>query len=286
MRYFVAIAEDEHFGRAAQRIRIAQPALSRQIQLLEAELGVTLFDRLARGVKLSAAGRTFLQHCRHILADLDHAVSETQAVARGESGVLKLGFIEVVAWSGVIPETIMQFRLANPGVRLQPNAMTSLDQIEAILEGRIDAGFLYNPPDDPLLTALPVTRHTLLLAVPAASDFATRSAVDISELAGQPLISFHRHQSPGYYDQLHREFLRAGLAASIVHEAENEAEMLALVTTGLGIALVNECQRWRKPHGLALIAVTGFDIALDLALVYRSGQPLPALERFIALLAR
>lgn len=283
IRYFIAVAEDEHFGRASERIHIAQPALSRQIQLLEAELGVTLFDRLPRGVKLSAAGRTFREHCSQILVDLSHAVSETQAVARGESGMLKLGFIEVAAWSGIIPETIMEFRRTNPGVRLVLSAMTSLNQIEGIYDGRIDAGFLYNPPTDPLLTVLPVTRHAVLLAVPSSSEFAGREAVDVSELAGQPLISFHRRESPAYYDELHRGLFQAGVAVNIVHEAENEAEMLALVTTGLGMALVNECQKWRMPHGIVLIPVRGLDVGLNLALVYRVNQSVPALRRFLEL---
>ncbi|MGV3551772.1 LysR family transcriptional regulator [Rhizobium sp.] len=286
IRYFIAVAEDEHFGRASERIHIAQPALSRQIQLLEAELGVTLFDRLPRGVKLSAAGRTFREHCSQILVDLSHAVSETQAVARGEAGMLKLGFIEVAAWSGIIPETIMEFRRTNPGVRLVLSQMTSLGQIEGIYDGRIDAGFLYNPPNDPLLTILPVTRHAVLLAVPSNSEFAARKSIDVAELAGQPMILFHRRESPAYYDEMHRGLFQAGVSVNVVHEAENEAEMLALVTTGLGNALVNECQKWRKPMGVEFLTVTGLDVGLNLALVYRHSQSVPALRRFLTLLKR
>jgi DNA-binding transcriptional LysR family regulator len=285
IRYFIAVAEDEHFGRASERIHIAQPALSRQIQLLEAELGVMLFERLPRGVKLSAAGRTFREHCRQILIDLSHAVSETQAVARGESGMLKLGFIEVAAWSGTIPETIMEFRRTNPGVRLVLSSMTTLDQIEGIHDGRIDAGFLYNPPSDSLLTVLPIVRHKVLLAVQAGSALAGKRSVHVSELAGQPFISFHRRESPTYYDELHRGLFNAGVTVDVVHEAANEAEMLALVTTGLGLALVNECQKWRMPHGIKLLSVTGLDVGLNLALVYRPNHAVPALQRFLAMLA-
>ena len=285
IRYFIAVAEDEHFGRASERIHIAQPALSRQIQLLEAELGVSLFDRLPRGVRLSAAGKTFLEACSKILVDLSHAVSETQAVDRGESGMLKLGFIEVAAWSGTIPETIMAFRRLNPGVRLALNAMTTLDQIQGIYDGRIDAGFLYNPPlTDPLLTVLPIIRHRVLLAVQTGTPFASRESVDAQELNGLPLISFFRRQSPIYYDELHRGLFKAGVTVKVVHEGENEAEMLALVTTGLGIALVNECQRWRMPHGISFVPVTGLDVGLNLAFVYRTNHAVPALRQFLVLL--
>jgi len=285
IRYFIAVAEEEHFGRASERIRIAQPALSRQIQLLEAELGVTLFERLPRGVRLSAAGRTFLDHCNQILVNLDHAVSETQAVARGEAGILKLGFIEVTAWNGVIPETIMAFRRNYPGVRLVLNSLSGLDQLQGIYDGRIDAGFIYNPPRDPLLVVSPIARHTVLLAVPRETELASRQFVDVSELAERPLISFHRRESPTYHDELNRGLFQAGVSANVVHEAINEAEMLALVTTGMGVALVNECQRWRPPHGIALIPVRNLDVGLDLALVYHRDHSVPALRQFLSLLA-
>ena len=286
IRYFIAVAEDEHFGRAAERIHIAQPALSRQIQLLETELGLTLFDRLPRGVRLSAAGRLFRDHCSKIVADLGHAVIETQALARGESGVLKLGFIEVAAWEGLIPRSITEFRRAHPDVRLALSAMSSLDQIEGLFDGRIDGGFLYNPPNDPLLSVLAVARHTVVLAVPQTSDFSGRESVDVSELAGQPLISFHRRRSPALYDSLFRGLVQRCAEINIVQEAENEAEMLALVTSGLGFALVNECQRWRTPQGIALVNVTGVDAGLELSFVCRANQRAASLKRFIALLDR
>lgn len=284
IKYFIAVAEDEHFGRASERIHIAQPALSRQIQLLEAELGVTLFDRLPRGVRLSAAGKTFLESCNKILVDLGVAVSETQAVSRGKGGMLKLGFIEVAAWHGMVPETIMAFRRLNPGVRLELNAMTTLDQIQGFYDGRIDGGFLYNPPlDDPSVNLLPIARHTVQLAVESNSPLAGRASVDALELNGMPLISFFRRESPAYYDELHHGLFRAGVELNIVHEANNEAEMLALVTTGLGIALVNECQRWRKPHGVSFVPVTGLDVGLNLTFVYRTGHVSPALKQFLSI---
>lgn len=286
IRYFIAVAEDEHFGRASDRIHIAQPAISRQIQLLEAELGVLLFERLSRGVRLSAAGAAFRDHCVRILDDLAHAVSETQAVARGEAGLLKLGFIEVAAWSGTIPNAIMAFQKSNPSVRLTMSSMTTLDQIDGIHNGRIDAGFLYNPPGETPLTALPISQHKILLAVPANSDFAKRQSVHISELAGQPFISFNRRESPAYSDELHRALFNAGLVIDVVHEAENEAEMLALVTIGLGMALVNECHKWRIPNGVKLLSVTDLDVSLSLAFVYRPNHVVPALQRFLDLLTK
>lgn len=285
IRYFLAVAQEGHFRRAAERIRVAQPALSRQVALLEESLGVTLFERLPRGVQLSVAGRTFMEHCSRILADLDRAVAETQAVDRGRSGSLDLGFIEVAAWNGPLPRTILAFRRQNPGVGLVVHSMTSLDQLDGIRTGRLDAGFLYNPPaDERGLSVLPVARHRVLLAVEAGSPLAGRKSIPMGELAGLPLVLFHRPQSPIYHDELTAAFLNANVPLNVAHLAHDEAAMLALVTTGHGAALVNECQKWRPPQGVAFIDIEGLDVFLDLAFVYRAGHMTPALRNFLEVL--
>ena len=110
LRYFVAVGEEEHFGRAAQRLRVAQPALSRQIQDLEREIGFKLFDRLSRGVKISSAGRLFLEEARRILQQLNEATERAQRVARGQSGTLRVGFTENASWRGVVPDSLHLFR--------------------------------------------------------------------------------------------------------------------------------------------------------------------------------
>src|SRR5438093_7383789 len=110
LRYFVAVGEDQHYGRAAQRLRVAQPALSRQIQDLEEEIGFKLFDRLSRGVKLSAAGRSLLEDARRILDEVNDATARAKRVAAGQSGVLRLGFVESISWHGVVPDSFRRFR--------------------------------------------------------------------------------------------------------------------------------------------------------------------------------
>jgi DNA-binding transcriptional LysR family regulator len=145
LRYFVAIGEEEHYGRAARRLRVAQPALSRQIQDLEEELGFTLFDRLPRGVRLSSAGKLFLEDARSILQEATDAVARAGRVARGHSGTLRVGFTENSCWRGVVPESFRRFRELQPDAELQLRPSASVEQIEAIRSGRLATSWRKNP---------------------------------------------------------------------------------------------------------------------------------------------
>ena len=140
LRYFVAIGEEQHYGRAARNLRVAQPALSRQIQDLEEELGFKLFERLPRGVKLSAAGKLFLEDARRILQEVNEATMRAAQVARGLSGTLRVGFSENASWRGVVPDSFRRFREQQPDAELQLQPAASLEQSEAIRSGRLDAG--------------------------------------------------------------------------------------------------------------------------------------------------
>src|ERR1700716_1040409 len=167
LRYFVAVGDEEHYGRAAQRLRVAQPALSRQIQDLEEEIGFKLFDRMPRGVKISAAGKLFLEDARRILQQVSEATDRARRVARGKSGTLRVGFAEKASWHGVVPNSFRRFRKCTPDAELQLNPMASLEQLEAVRAGQIDAGFIYNMiGSDPVLDQVQVGRHSIALAVP------------------------------------------------------------------------------------------------------------------------
>src|SRR6202035_1462543 len=167
LRYFVAIGEEENYRRAAQRLNVAQTALSTQIQDLEAELGFKLFDRLPRGVKLSAAGRLFLEDARRILHEVGEAATRAARVARGQSGTLRVGFTENASWRGIVPDSFRRFRERQPDAELQLTPATSLAQIEALRSGRLDAGFVFNmPKTDAELDHIPVAMPHVELAVP------------------------------------------------------------------------------------------------------------------------
>src|SRR5215470_7445165 len=166
LRYFLAVGEEEHYGRAAQRLHVAQPALSRQIQDLEDEVGFKLFERMPRGVKLSIAGKLFLEDARRILQEVNEAAARAARVARGQSGTLRVGFTENASWHGIVPDSFRRFRERQPGAELQLSPGSSIEQIDAILSGWVDAGFLQPPKDDDELDQFPVALQHVELAVP------------------------------------------------------------------------------------------------------------------------
>jgi len=167
LRYFVAVGEEQHYGRAAKQLHVAQPALSRQIQKLEEEIGIRLFDRLPRGVRLSAAGASFLDDARRILQQANEAAMRAVRVARGQSGILRVGFNEAASWHGVVPDSFQQFRARQPEAELQLYPSSSSQQIDAVRSRRLDAGFVFSmPKSDPDLDQLKVAIHPLVLAAP------------------------------------------------------------------------------------------------------------------------
>ena len=167
LRYFVAVGEEQHFGRAAKYLHIAQPALSRQIQDLEREIGFPLFERLPRGVKLSVAGKLFLEDARRILQEVQEAIRRAERVASGKAGTLRVGFVESISWHGVVPESFRRFRQKQPDAELTPVPMLSLAQVEAVRSGRLDAGFIVSMATlGEELDQRPVVQHKIVLAVP------------------------------------------------------------------------------------------------------------------------
>src|ERR1700739_2727583 len=167
LRYFVAVGEEQHYGRASRRWPFAQPALSRQIQDLEEEVGFKLFHRLPRGVKLNPAGKLFLEDARRILQEVSEAAARAGRVAHGRSGTLRVGFTENASWRGVVPDSFRRFREQQPDAELQLYPVASLDQLEAIRSGRLDAGFVnFMPKADPELDQLAVAGQHVELALP------------------------------------------------------------------------------------------------------------------------
>src|SRR5215475_2013231 len=167
LRYFVVVGEEQHFGRAAERLRVAQPALSRQVQDLEEEIGFKLFDRLPRGVKISAAGKSFLADARRILHEVNEAAARAKRVAAGQAGTLRVGFVESISWHGLVPDSFRQFRERRPEAELQLKPGSSLDHLEAVQGGRLDASFLFTIANiHRELAQLPVASLNLMLAAP------------------------------------------------------------------------------------------------------------------------
>jgi len=284
LRYFVAVGEEQHYGRAARRLRVAQPALSRQIQDLEAELGFKLFERLARGVKLSTAGALFLGDARRILQEVSEAAGRAERVARGRSGTLRVGFTENASWRGVVPESFRRFRELQPEAELQLQPLASLEQLEAVRSGRLDAGFIFNmPKSDPDLDRLLVARQHLELAVPKGHPLTRLKNLRLRALTDSRFVWFPRLASPVFYDRLMHACFRGGLRSPrIVQEGVNEATILGLVATGHGVGWVLGSARWRCPESVAIVPVVDLKMSLPLDLAWRKDSTSPLLASFIA----
>jgi DNA-binding transcriptional LysR family regulator len=283
LRYFVAVGEDQHYGRASRRLGVAQPALSRQIQDLEREIGFKLFDRMPRGVKLSAAGELFLKDARRILQDVGDATTRAARLARGQSGTLRVGFAENVSWQGVVPESFRRFREHQPGADLQLQPAASLEQLEAIRSGRLDAGFVnFMPKADADLDQLAVGRQQVELALPKRHPLTRLKKLRLRDLTDAPFIWFPRRASPAFYDRLMHECYRGGLKSPrIIQEGLNEATILSLVSTGLGVGWVLGSARWRCPQTVAVLPVVDLNMPVSLALAWRRDNTSPLLARFI-----
>jgi DNA-binding transcriptional LysR family regulator len=284
LRYFVAVGEEQHYGRAANRLRVAQPALSRQIQDLEEELGFKLFERLPRGVKLSAAGKLFLQDARRILQEVNEAAARAGRVARGLSGTLRVGFTENASWRGVVPDSFRRFREKQPDAELQLQPAASLKQLEAIRSGRLDGGFVnFMPKSDPELNQLLVAIQHLELAVPKRHALTKLKKLRLRDLTDVPFVWFPRWATPAFYDRLMRECYRGGLKSPcVVQEGLNEATILSLVSTGLGVGWVLGTAHWRCPENVVILPVLDLNVSLRLAFAWRKDNASTLLANFIA----
>ena len=283
LRYFVAVGEEQHYGRASRRLPVAQPALSRQIQNLEDEIGFKLFERLPRGVKLSAAGKLFLDDARRILQEVSEAAMRAARVARGNSGTLRVRFTENASWHGIVPDSFRRFREQQLDAELQLQPAASLEQLEAIRSGRLDAGFLnFMPKADPDFDQLLVAIQHVELAAPKRHPLTKLKKLRLRDLTDTPFVWFPRWASPAFYDRLMHECYRGGLKSPrIVQEGLNEATILSLVSTGLGVGWVLATARWRCPETVAILRVVDLNMPVPLTLAWRRDNTSPLLANFI-----
>jgi DNA-binding transcriptional LysR family regulator len=280
IQYFLAVAEELNFGRAATRLGIAQPPLSRQIRAFEQELGVELFCRTKRRVELTEAGRVFLEEARQILARVEQGVQAAQRASRGEIGRLVVGF-EGSSTYDVIPMSLKVYRERFPNVELVVYAMTTEEQIQALLEGRIGIGFVVSPNNDKKLAIEIIWREPLVLALPEKHPLVVRSVVRVRELEGVPFIMFQRNRGCGLYDQVIAVCQRAGFSPRVIQEADEMQVMLGFVAAGLGIALLSaSVQQFQRP-GVVYRTLQPSTPKVALALAWRHDDPSAVLQAFI-----
>jgi DNA-binding transcriptional LysR family regulator len=286
LRYFVAVAEELSFTRAALRLHLSQPPLSQQIRALEEDLDVRLLERNKRHVALTEPGRVFLEQARQILAKADEARSQVTAAAAGYSGQLRLAYSVSVSFHPALPQTLLRYGQIAPKVALQLSEMYTEPQFAALLAGQIDVGFVRDEPTNPQtarsLRLNVIDREPLLLALPTGHPLAGRSSLHLAEVAGDAFVSQPRQLVATLYDRLVKMATRAGFQPTIIQHAQQVNGLLALVAGGLGLALVPASMRAVRLAGVSYVPLEDADAYLLLALASRVDDTSPVLQQFLA----
>jgi DNA-binding transcriptional LysR family regulator len=289
LRYFVTVAEELHFGRAATRLNMTQPPLSQTIFALEELLGVALFDRNRRSVALTDAGAALLPEAQRLLAQAGELPALVQRAALGETGKLVLAFVSSADYS-VLPPFLRAYRAAYPHVNITLREATSDLQLDDLLNGRIDAGLLIPPLPDKArsqLNYLPVLNEPLILAAPAdLPALRGQREVDLLSLPPLPLIIFPRPISPSLYDAILAVFRAAGITPAIGQEAIQMQTIVGLVSAGMGIALVPQSVSNLQRPGVAYRALAQSTPLVETGLAWRKDNTSPVLQGFLELMKK
>ena len=236
-RAFVTTADEGHVGRAAVRLHVTQPTLSRQIAALERSLGVPLFDRSRRQLALTPAGEVFLAGARELLRRADNLAAAAQRAHRGELGVLRVGFVQSATFAA-LPRLLNAFRAAVPAVRVEVQAMTTLRQLDALADDRLDAGLLRPPVNAPDLRLRTLSHDELSAALPGGHRLTRRRRVSLSDLADEDFVFYERDSGPAVHDTIVGHCRAAGFSPRIVQEAIDVQTIVALVAANLGVSLL------------------------------------------------
>jgi len=251
LRCFVAVAEELHFSRAAERLNMTQPPLSRQIRLLEHHVGVQLLERNSRTVRLTAAGKAFFPEAARILRIAEEATFAARRAAKGEQGNLAIGFTSASGYS-LLPEVVRRLRECAPGVSLTLKELVSTVQVEALNAGELDLGLLRPHPLGGELDSRLIARESLMLAIPEGEAEAWPREPTLDDLHGKPFVMYSPYEARPFYLMLSERFARAGVVPDIVEHIGQVHTMLALVRAGVGAALIAEGASRLKFDGIVM----------------------------------
>lgn len=238
LRYFIAVAEELHFGHAAARLNISQPPLSQQIQLLEQQVGARLLARTNRSVALTAAGKQFLADSRQILGLVDEAAARAARLYQGETGELRIGFTSSAPFIKAVSDTLSSFRQRYPDVHIQTREINTREQIAPLNEGSLDLGLMRNTPLPETLAWEVILREPLLAMIHRDHPLAARKAVSLKELAQEPFVFFDPHVGTGLYDEILGLMRRYQLIPTITQEVGEAMTIIGLVAAGLGVSIL------------------------------------------------
>lgn len=281
LRCFVMVAEELHFGRAAKRLAMTQPPLSRQIQMLERSVGVMLFDRSNRNVQLTVAGQRFLRDARHVLAYTEQAATAARRLARGEAGQLHLGFTAVSGYK-LIPDLLEHASQQLPNLSFELHEMVSGAQMEALAANMIDIGFVRQAPPHPGLNSSLIRSEPLLMVMSNTHPLAQRATVAITDLDQQPFVMYSPDQGRYFYDCIVGLFAMAGVSPRYLHYLGQTHSILGLVRAGLGIAIVPAAARELYLGQLQFRTLEGAQPRSEVYMISRSDNDNPALPTFLS----
>jgi DNA-binding transcriptional LysR family regulator len=286
LRAFVAVAEERHFGRAADRLHMAQPPLSQQIRRLEAELGVPLLHRTTRRVDLAPAGRLLLERAREILAAADAAVEDARRAAHGEVGRLAVGFTGSATYA-LLPSLATALRDALPGVELELRGeMLTPAQVAGLQDGTLDLGLLRPPVPRGDLVVEVVRREPLVAVLPAGHALAAHESVPVERLAGEPFIAYPSHFRSTLHDAVEDACAAHGFMPAVALEVSETATLVSFVAAGIGVSLVPASVTRFTVAGAVYRPLAGDRTHVELALAHRRGDDAPVLARALAVVRR
>ncbi|MFI5479849.1 LysR family transcriptional regulator [Streptomyces rubiginosohelvolus] len=275
---FLAVAEELHFGRAAKRLQMAQPPLSQQIRQLEKELGVQLFHRNTRSVRLTSTGESFLEPVRTVLDDLDTAVRAARSAGIGEYGRVTIGFAGASSHE-TLPRLTRAVRAAHPGLELVMTGQTYANTaLSRVADGSLDLGFVRLPVTRPGVAHRVIDEEELVCALPSDHPLARRETVPLDVLAGEPFVSFPANSGSTVRDAMTEACESAGFTPRIVQEAPDSYTILALVAAGVGVTLTVTSVQHIQQNGLVYRPLAGPTVRLRAALAWRADNPSAALR--------
>lgn len=281
MRSFCIVAEELHFGRAAEKLGIAQPPLSQQIRRLEAKVGCQLFDRGTRRVELTEAGRALLATARRILLEATNGVEQARRVGRGDAGVLDVGFPATVALA-ILPKVIGAFRERYPGIELRLSELPTTPQRDSLRAGGLDVGFLREPEPDSDLQMETVMMERFIAVLPAAHRLAAnRTTVPLAALANEPFILFRRDIGPLLHGRILGLCGQAGFSPRIVQESLEWQTVVSLVKAGLGVSIAPQCVSSLRLDGTTYRTLAPSKARTSVVMCWRKDNRRTALQRFI-----
>lgn len=280
LRYFVAVAQEKSFSRAATLLHISQPPLSRQIRKLEEELGAELFERNTRHVRLTSVGVSFYENARRTLDQADLAMQIARKTTKGEMGTIRIGHLAYADLT-IIPKLLPRLVEAYPGVQFELQTLTGAIQLEALHNGSIDVAFVHLPVGGDDFAVERVLRHPYVLAVPSTHRFAKRASVPLSALAGERYVFFARRKDPSLYDSVIGFCRAAGVILNIAYETDHMQTTLGLVAAGLGVALLPSAITTVVRPGIAYVRIRPANAWYEMHVVTRRDERSAAVENML-----